>query len=59
MSLEKIHDLHNHFIGPPKTKTKISILMHEQINLGTEKDSNFSKSQHLYFGGTSIINSII
>lgn len=41
VSLEKLYELHNHFRGPINAKNHISMLSHEQINIGMEKDSNF------------------
>eukprot|EP00253_Pinus_taeda_P023107 PITA_23107 len=41
VSLEKMYELHNHFQGLVNPKTHSSTLFHEQINLGTNKDSQF------------------
>ena len=41
VSLEKIYDLQNLFQGPVNSKTHNSTLLHEQINLGIDKDLNF------------------
>lgn len=41
VSLEKLYDLQNRFKGPKNTKNNSSTLMHEQINLGVERDPKF------------------
>ena len=41
VSLENLYDLHNCFKGPSNTKIHSSTLMHEQINLGTDRHLKF------------------
>ena len=41
VSLEKLYDLQNRFQGPKNAETHNSTLMHEQINLGTDKEPKF------------------
>ena len=41
VSLEKLFDLQNRFRGTPNMKVQSSILVHQQVNFGTEKDPKF------------------
>ena len=41
VSLEKLFDLQNRFRGTPNTKVQSSILAHQQVNLGIDKDAKF------------------